>query len=120
MALRVAARRSSVLRNSSYGLRVFERKLNRRDASAMAVPVSSQEEMTGNDIAVSKTLKLRCGFRDTHDIIERDVTAESRPAERLPNRCNHWRACSIHGSNLRPTAAHDGERRRMLPVGRRE
>ena len=54
MALRIAARRSSALRNSSYGLRASKRKLDRRNASAMAVPVSSQEEMTGNDIAVSK------------------------------------------------------------------
>jgi len=53
MALRVAARRSSALQSPIKCLRVVEGRVSRRNASAMAVPTSSQSEMTRDDISVS-------------------------------------------------------------------
>ena len=57
MALQGVVRRSSVLCNANLGTRLFVERVSRRNASAMAVPTSSQVEMTRNDISVSQVIE---------------------------------------------------------------
>ena len=56
MALRIAARRSSAAFHCIANASVREPAFVRRNASAMAVPTSSQPEQTGNDIYVRSHL----------------------------------------------------------------